>query len=348
LLPGRLALRWEASLTSAAAAALLANGRVLVQRAGGWSLFDREGKQIADDSAGRAAITLDPEAGQFYSLGLGNYLRAHAIEDGQLRFSVSLGYNEAFAWPLLYRIGNRLIAAATEQKMFAPKVYPPTRALIQITEVGTPIRLSPYKELLSVNAQRDLIFKNPRMLPLVAGNLIWAVLPNLLVRTSPSQEIAGAWSDSFEPILASADEAGWLYLIAGLGERRELWIITPEGHRTVRAELSPEYRELLGPPAIGYDHRVYLWTSQMVVAFSPEGKHLWNAALPGGIRALSVTSDGRLIVAAGRQIHVVDESGKSSQLLEVEEPATTAPVVTTQGDLVVGTATKLLYFSPKK
>jgi hypothetical protein len=330
------------------AAVLLSNNRILVQRGGGWTLFDRTGKQLAEESAGAAAMTLDQRAGQFYCLGSGNSLRAHALEDGELRFTVPLGYNEAFAWPLLFRSGKRLVAVGTEQKMFSPKNYPATRALIQIIEVGSPARLSPYKVLVSIDAQQDMIFKNPNLLPVASGEMIWAVLPNLLVRTSASQEIAGAWSDSFDPVFASADESGWLHLIAAVAERRELWVVTPDGHRTVQLELPAELRELQGPPAIGYDHRIYLWTAQTVAAFSPEGKHLWDAPIPGPIRGLSVTADGRLIVTAGRHVYGIDALGKSSRLLEIGEPATTPPVMTADGDLVVGGSKKLMYFSPGK
>jgi hypothetical protein len=343
-----LKLRWEAPLTSQSFAVLLSGGRVLVQRGGGWTLFDRTGKQIAEDTAGAAAMTVDRRAGQFYSTATGNVLRAHAIDDGELRFSVPLGYNEAFAWPLLYRSGKRLIAAATEQKMFSPKNYPPTRSLIQIIEPESPPRLSPYKVLVSIDAQQDLIFKDPKMLPVASGDTIWAALPNLLVRTSASQEIAGAWRDTFEPVLASADEAGWLHLIATVGERRELWVVTSEGKRTIRMELPNEFHELIGPPAIGYDHSIYVWTARTIGAFSHEGKPLWNSSLDGPIRGLGVTAAGNVLVAAGQQVHVIGRDGKASELVKLAEPATTPPVMTAEGDLIVGGATKLMYFSPLK
>jgi len=293
-------------------------------------------------------MTLDPAMGRFYSLGTGNSLQANALTNGELQFTVPLGYNEAFAWPLLHRSGKRLIAAGTEQKMFSPRGVPPTQSLIQIIEDGSPAQLSPYKVLLSVDAQEDLLFNNPTMLPVAAGDMIWAVLPNLIVRTSASQEIAGAWSDTFEPVYASADEAGWLHLVAAVGERRELWIVRPEGRRTVRTDLKVENRAVSGPPAIGYDHRVYLWTSQLVAAFSPEGRHLWDCVLAGPIAGLSVTPDDHLVVAAGERVYVIDQTGKALPLLEIGEPVTAAPVVTAEGDIIVGTGTRVLCFNAVK
>ena len=303
-----------------------------------------KGKQIAEDAGGRAAITIDTNAGMFYSLGSGNSFQAIGLNDGVLRFSVPLGHNEAFAWPLLLRSGKRLVAVGTEQKMFSPKGLAPTKSLIQAIEVGSPAQLSPYKILLSVDSQTDLVFNDPRMIPVANGDVIWAVLPNLLVRTSPTQNIDGAWSDTFEPQFASADERGSLYLVVSIGERRELWIITSEGKRVARTELKPEHRTVFVSPAVGYDHRVYLATQQLIAAFSPDGKHLWDCPIDGGIKGLSVTSDGKLVVAAGSHIHVVDTAGKSSELLDVGEVVTTAPIVTAQNELILATESKVICY----
>jgi hypothetical protein len=215
-------------------------------------------------------------------------------------------------------------------------------------EPESPPEISPYKVLTSINVQQDLIFKNPHMLPVASGDWIWAVLPNLLIRTSASQEIRGAWSDTFDPVLASVDEAGWLHLIATVRERRELWVITPEGKRTVRVELPDELHEPTGPPAIGYDHSIYVWSAQTVGAYSPNGKHLWNASMEGPIRGLAVTAAGDVLVTAGEKVHLIKKDGKSSELVELSEPANTPPVLTAEGDLIVAGATKLMYFSPTK
>ena len=145
----------------------------------------------------------------------------------------------------------------------------------------------------------------------------------------------------------SADDAGWLHLVVDAGGKRELWIVTPEGSRNVRVELKPDHSSPVGPPAIGYDHRVFLWTSQLVAAFSPEGTHLWDRAIPGGIRGLTVAPDGNVLVAAGGRVYAVDPAGKSALLLEATEALTTAPVLTAEGDLLAGTATKVICYRVK-
>jgi len=226
--------------------------------------------------------------------------------------------------------------------MLSPRVRPPTRSLIQVTEVGSPLQVSPSKILLSAASQQDLVFKDPNMVPVASGEILWAALPNLLIRTSTAQTIDGAWSDPFQPVTASADEAGWLYLIVTGSHGRELWIVTPDGRRQSRVPVPPAYTESKFPPAIGYDHRVFLRTSQSVAAFSPAGDHLWDTQIPGGIAGLSVTPDGRLIVAAGAAIHQVDAKGNASRLASLGAPATTAPVVTASGEVLVGTETGVL------
>jgi hypothetical protein len=334
--------RWESPIPSASSAILMAGNRIVAQRGGGWTLFDLGGKQIAAGLCGRSVLTLDPSAGFFMAVAGGNFLEAIGLDKGDVRFKVPLGYNESFAWPLLLRFGKRIVAAGFEQRMLSPHGESPARSLFQVIEVGSPLKLNPYKMLLSVNLQQDLIFKESNMVPVASGEILWAAMPNLLIRTSAAQTIDGAWSDSFQPVAAAADEAGWLYLIVTTDRGRELWIVTPDGQRQVRKPLPPPYAESKIPPAIGYDHRVFLRTSQSVAAFSPEGDRLWEAQIPGSIAGLSVTPDGRLIVAAGAAIYQVDGNGKTLPLAPLSAPATTAPVVTPSGEILVGTETGVL------
>ena len=345
--PGLYQLLWQSPLPSASSAVLLAGNRILVQRAGGWTLFDRGGKQIAEGFSGRATITLDPSAGMFFALGSGNTLHALGLEQGDLRFNIPLGYNESFIWPMFHRAGKRIIAAAAEQPMFAPKVQPPTRSLFQAIEIGTPIKLSPYKILLSVDVQQDLIFKDANMIPVASGDILWAVLPGLLIRTSPAQGIDGAWTDSFKAISASADEAGWLHMLVAAGPTAtpELWIVTPEGRRIVRAQVPVAYRDSKLPPAIGYDRRIYLRSSRHMAAFSPQGELLWEAQSAAPIAGLSATPDGRIVIAAGRDIAVYDTNGNSTPLVTLPSAATTPPVVTVDGEILIGTEAGLFCFA---
>jgi hypothetical protein len=332
---------WEAPLEGAPIAALVAANRIVVQQGGGWTLFSREGKQVTQGLSGAAPITLDPSAGLFYSVGAGFMLQAHALENGELRFKIPLGHNEAFSWRLLYRSGTHMVAAAAEQKLLSPKGYPPTQSLIQVIDVATPIQVSPYKILLSLNSQEELIFQNPTLVTAASRDIIWAALPNLLVRTSPSQEIGGAWADTFEPLVASTDEAGWLHLVVGIGERRELWVVTPEGKRTLRVELLVERQEVAGPPAIGFDRRIYLWAGRRVSAFDPAGKHLWDAQTEAPVVGLSVTPNGFVLAGGGRAVYAIDPRGQVTAI-EVDDRVTAAPVMTSEGHLIVAGESKLM------
>ena len=334
-------VRWEAQLPSLASAVLVAGDRVVAQRSNGWTLLDRNGHQIAEGISGGAAITLDPSSGAFFALGMGNAFQTLALDRGDLRFKFPLGYNEFFVWPILHRSGTRLIAAAVELPMIGPKPQPPTKSLFHITEVASPLKLSPYKILLSISANQDLVFKEPNMIPVASRDILWAAMPGLLIRTSPAENIDGAWSGSFKPIAASADEAGWLHLVVETGPEghrvHELWIVTTEGRRTVRGSVPPAYASSTVPPVIGYDHRVYLRNTRSVAAFSPEGKLIWETSLAGEIAGTSVTPDGRIVAAAGTAIWVLDTNGKSTQLASLSVLPITAPVVTAEGEILVGT-----------
>jgi len=329
---------------------MVGSDRVLVQRSGGWSLLRRNGEKIKDGISGGVVITLDASAGAFYALGAGNALQALALENGELRFSIPLGFTEAFAWPLVWRDGKRIIAAGVETPMFSHNPQPPTESLFHVTEVASPLKLSPYKVLLSMTMHQNLEFKESNMMPVASGSILWAILPDLLIRTSSSQNIDGAWSGSFRAISASADESGWLHMVVATGEAptdRELWVVTPDGRRTVRAKVPLSHGESKYPPAIGYDHRIYLVGPQTVTAFSPEGALLWESQPLGSIAGVSVTPDHRVVVAAGNEIIVLDSNGKATQLAKLPSAARTCPVVTVEGEILVGTETNVICLLPR-
>jgi len=339
---GQWKVRWTAPTSKPPSTVLTAANRILVERSGGWTLFDNGGKQIAEGTGGQAVITIDPNAGMFYDLGSGNFLQAIALENGDLRFKVPLGHDESYRWPMFHRAGKRIIAVGIGQKRMSPKgQQPPPTSLFQEIEVGTPLKLSPYKILLSLESQQEMVFSEATLVPVASGDILWAVFPNLLIRTSPAETIDGAWSGSFKPLTASADEAGWLYLVVALGDPpsgdRELWVITPDGRRTLRVPVPPAYSESRVPPVVGYDHRVYLRSSRSLVAFSPQGGLLWEAPIPSGIAGMSVTPDGQVVVGAGQEILSINPNGEVTHVAALPAPASTSPVVTPEGEILVGT-----------
>lgn len=339
---GQWKMRWKSPTSKPPSTVLIAGTRILAERSGGWTLFDLSGKLIAEGTGGQAVITIDPNAGMFYDLGGGNDLQAIGLENGTLRFKIPLGHNESFRWPMFLRSGKRLVAVGIGQKMLAPKGNaPPPTSLFQVIEIGSPLKMSPYKILLSLELQQEMIFSEANLLPVASGDILWAVFPNLLIRTSPAETIDGAWSGSFKALSASADEAGWLYLVVAQGDPpggdRELWVITPDGRRTMRAPVPPAYAESRIPPAVGYDHRVYLRSSRSVVAFSPQGALLWESLVPSGIVGMSLTPDGEVVVAAGADVLAIDPNGKVRLLAALPATATTTPVVTQEGEILVGT-----------
>jgi hypothetical protein len=243
---------------------------------------------------------------------------------------------------MFHRSGKRIVAVGMGQKIMSPKgQQPPPTSLFQEIEIGAPLKLSPYKILLSVESQRDMIFSEATMIPVASGDILWAVFPNLLIRTSPAETVDGAWSGIFKAQSASADEAGFLYLVVAPGDPssgdRELWVIAPDGRRTMRATVPPAYAESRVPPAVGYDHRVYLRSSRSIAAFSPQGALLWEAPIPSGIAGMSITPNGLIVVAAGPDIFSIDPNGKVNHLAALPAAATTTPVVTSEGEILVGT-----------
>jgi hypothetical protein len=341
-------VRWQSPAPTPISTVLLAPKRVVVQRVNGWSLFDRDGKPLAQGFPSRGVITLDPSAGVFYTLGNGNTLQAIDLEKGDVRFNIGLGYDESFAWLLFLRSGDRILAAAAEQPTPGPRPSPPTRSVFEVVEAARPPELDPYK-FITLDLQQRLVFKEANMLPVASGDMLWAVMPDLLIRTSAAQNIDGAFTAAFKPVSASADEAGWLHLVVATGanSERELWIVTPDGHWAAREAVPAAYGESKIPPAIGYDRRVYLRAALSIAAFSPRGPLLWEYHADATIAGLSATPDGRVVIAAGKNLVALDSNGKAEHLATLPTAASTSPVITADGEILVGVDSGVVCLSSK-
>ena len=64
---------------------------------------------------------------------------------------------------------------------------------------------------------------------------------------------------------------------------------------------------------------------------------MWEFQASDAIAGLGVTPDGHVVVATGNVIQVLDPDGKATQFVNLPSPATTSPVVTVNGEILVGT-----------
>ncbi|MCK6556315.1 hypothetical protein L6Q96_17305 [Candidatus Binatia bacterium] len=353
-LPGRLdagkwAVRWRyiADPPAPTVAVLRAGDRVLVHAGGAWVLLNRDGVRIARGASGRGALFIDSGSATFYALTPASALEARQLSDGDLRFQNALPYSESFAWPLIVADAVRLVAMANQLPMMSHQLRRPDTSVVQLIELGSPLVVDEFKLLQSLTRFEALQIRDPELRFAAAGDLIAAAGRNLLLFLSTNLELKAAYIAEFQPVLMSMDEAGWVYPIVQTADGRALWVVTPEGKRVLRIALPGDAGNLVQPPVVGYDHRIYLLTKEAVTVYSPTGELLWRTPVPGGIVGGGITLNGMLLVTAGAAISALDPAGKLERLYRLDgESITTPPVYTAHREILVGTTRGVVALAP--
>lgn len=343
-------VRWRMSVNPEfPPTAILRGGeRILLQVGGGWQLLESgAGKQVAEGAGGRSVAFIDGGAKLFYFVNATNYLEARSLTNGEMIFQSPLGAAENFKWSFLFRAGNRLFMAGFETEIFSHTPRPPRRSEIDMLEMSPELKVDEYKQIMSLTRAEALHFNDPVLLAAAQGDTIFAVLQNHIVLIGSDFVLRTVYQGDFKPLLLSLDEAGFMYLVVEGKGGKFLWVVAPDGRKVSDTKLAANQQDVVLPPVVGYDHNVYLLTSRVVSAFSPEGKLLWEQPLGGAIAGAGVTPDDRLLVAAGSELGVMGQQGESVVLFRFEgEQLLTAPVLTSHNEILVGTDKHVYCLAP--
>lgn len=335
--------RWTASLNGKFAPAFLLRdtSHILVQGRQIWELFDAGGKKIKDQRVANSCIYLDSRSGLFYFANQAAFLEARTLEAGQLRFSLALRFDAVFARVLVGRFGRRIVSVGVDQPRRSATPAPPDTAVIEFSEMGDRIELNSAGLVSSLTRAEALHLKTATVEAAANGDHLYFAVPGYLFRTTTDLQVEAAFSGSFEPRMLSVDEAGYMYLIAGTSGGAELWVVSPEGKRTARFFIAQDRGEPVGPPIVGYDHRIYLLTRSQAIALDPSGAVLWERPTGGAAAGAGITGDGRLLVSVGSELAVFEPDGTRHVLFTAGEPLLTPPILTSSGDLLAASAAKL-------
>jgi outer membrane protein assembly factor BamB len=102
-------------------------------------------------------------------------------------------------------------------------------------------------------------------------------------------------------------------------------VLTADGKRTAAAALPVEIADAAAPPIVGYDHKVYLAGAGAVGAFDETGKPLWLKKTPGRVVGALVSTDDKLLVAAGSELATYDAAGNRSVVYSLSGASITTP-----------------------
>jgi len=320
--------------------------RVLAYGGGAWRLFDLDGKPLQDGRNGSSGMVLDAAHGLFYFVNPDGFLAAHRLSDGKAEYNLNPAPGDA--WPFIARRGNRFIDAAVD----LPKPYrpePPNRAVLQHLDVDAKIEVDSVKVVSNLTALATLQLKTSTMLVAMRGDDVILAAPGRIFLSPSDLQPRAALDEDFAPRSLSVDELGRIHLIVETGDKLSLWVVTPDGSRTVSRPLNPEYGPPIAPPVVGYDHRIHLVTADGIVALDAYGDPLWERRPQGRVAGAGAAPDGQLIVAAGRELQVYDSKGEREILFRSAAAALiTPPAMSASGEIFVATAEVLFCVSRAK
>jgi hypothetical protein len=169
---------------------------------------------------------------------------------------------------------------------------------------------------------------------------------NEICLVSLDLELRGVLQADFEPLAMSLDEAGRIYLIVKDKDGMAFWLLTPQGERLMAYRFEAGAQPPLVPPAIGFDHCVYLVGDHCVIAIDNYGQLLWTHPISAEVAWLSVTADDQLLLADGTELARIDPDGARHSLYRFGEVLHTPPLLTPDGRLIVASRRHLFLLTP--
>jgi len=338
--PGSWTIRWRADLDDGAQPVhvLHAGARIVVQGRSAWQLFDADGKTLASSRLNASDVYLDPTHSLFYLANTSGYLAARRLTDGAPAFFMTRPLNERYRLRFLARRDRRMIIVASEAPKGAHSVSKPDLSLIEVHDLGAPLHVNERGVLTSATRVSDLMRRTVVLFTAMQGDTLVIAAANWIFMTDAALRIRAALRGEFQPVAMSLDESGRVYLIVREGEQHALWVLTPEGQRSISHVLAPHVPVGSVPPIVGHDHAIYILTRDRVISLSADGKWLAEYVTAEAPAGAAVTANHELLLASGSQVSAFDREGSRRVLYTFAgESVRTTPVLTAERRLLVAT-----------
>ena len=328
---------------------LMTDGRrILIQGDSEWQLFDMDGKLLEAGPLGYSGVVLDRVNKVFYLVDQLGYLSTWNLADGSMAFLMGIDYADDFFRSFFTRRGQNMLIVGIQRELEADGP-PPNYSLIQVLDLGDPMKISDDHDLTSLQTRAEMVRYSTLLLAAMHEETLVIAAQDYLYFADLDLRIDNVLSGNFTPLAMSLDEAMNIYLIVLTEEDHyALWLVTPEGERLMNIEIPevPDY--VYTPPIVGYDHQVYVTLEDRIMAISPQGGVLWDEYLPEPVAGAVVTANDQLLVSVGSMLLAFDEKGERRTLYVFEgEELVTQPILTERERIIVATEESLYYLVPK-
>ncbi|MCF6282925.1 MAG: hypothetical protein L3J28_12090 [Candidatus Polarisedimenticolaceae bacterium] len=332
---------------------VLQKGGAIAIQATAWQLFSIDGKATYHGIAGPGQLSIDTANHLLYSIDRNGYLTGTRHSDGVRAFRTSLSGGDLAGFPWVHRQGEYLLAAGSEFPKSDFESNAPSSPTISSIDS---IYLINQFQVISTGGLLNGILKRlmfeTETLHVAAnneGDKLWVTVPNRLLITNHDLEILNGFSGDFTPLSMSLDEANTAYIIVKTDQSRELWRITSEGVVTYRNILMGQPRRFEKPPAVGIDHTAYIASDDVIQAIDINGQTRWSRPISDTFAGMSISASNKLLISEESSVILIDEAGQSTNLFDTgDEPLTTPPILTENGDILVASGQYLYRLTANK
>ncbi|MBX9600440.1 MAG: PQQ-like beta-propeller repeat protein [Bryobacteraceae bacterium] len=348
---GKWLIRMESGLEreNEPAFVMQAGDRALIQGNRKWQLLSAvaAGRTFAWDNISASDLVMDPEQGSFFGADSYGYLAAFSLADGKVRYRATVYGNQSQFRQFFTRRGTRWFIASWERDLNPHGRIPPKSTALEVRDFGDPSKAQ--GEFLGGTVEVALQnFEQPKIFAAVSGETAFSAQLNDLLVTDLVLKLRGRFSSEFEPLALSAAEER-AYILAQAGGEIALWCIHARGERQYAVKLPEGEAIAQRPPAVGFDHRVFVYGGSTVHCIGADGKVAWSQSAGAEIRGIAVTPDDQLLVTAGQSLIALDSRGNKRVLRDfAPDSPVTPPAMSRDGDIFVASRTKLYRLTQMK
>jgi hypothetical protein len=237
-----------------------------------------------------------------------------------------------------------MLIAGSERPRGAHGEFEPTRSVIDLFDLGSPLQVDEMGNLASADPRASLILPSVTMLVAGVDERLVAAIPNGIYVMNWSLKVEAAFSTDVEPVAMSLDESGRIYLVAEKEERKRLLQLSTTGEQFWSVDL-PSGIDVFQPPVIGYDHTAYVIGRNHLVAVGPDGKVRWSKTA-SAVAGAAVTSDDRLLASEENAVMLLNAAGERRRVFAISDgKLSTPPILTADSEILVASNTHLYCLS---
>ena len=333
---GEWKVRWRAPLPASEPflSILQASGQTLITGRTQWFLFDREGRQMANQPTAGEDAEIETKQSIFYASNRYSNVSAYHLANGSAEYRFQVEGTADYARSFVHRQGASLIVASFLRALNPLSQAPVKVSALEIYEFLQPVKMDE-DQLTSVEQKAIRHYETPRLWTAVHGSIIVTAYTNKIEFLDLSLQTRRTLAGEFEPQGMSLDESGRMHLLVQAGSSQALWLVAHQGD-TVPVRLG--HAAYQRPPVVGYDHTVYVLGLNAVTAVSQDGKLAWQYAPKGRVAGATALPPNMLLLAAGSEILALNDKGEAMPVHEFSgESLTTSPVLVGPRELLAST-----------